>query len=174
MTFACSSAPGEMESLSKNRPKKCRTRTSNRAGAFTLVSSSPQADGVNDIFRNCFHVFVLDELRENFLERGQMHQLAKPADAVLGFDLALVNDDHLLANPFDHFEHMRDVKDDLSTRREFGDEPSEQQRRRNVETRQRLIENQNLGIMQERRGDENPLLHSLRIRSQRRMPVRMQ
>src|SRR5262245_43465919 len=114
MTFACSSAPGEMESLSKNRPKKCRTRTSNRAGTLMLVSSPPQADGVNDILRHGFHVFLLDELRENLLERGQMHQLAKPADAVLGFDLALINDDHFRANPFDHFENMRDIKDDPS------------------------------------------------------------
>src|SRR5262245_37439781 len=122
-TFACSSPSAERDSLSKNRPKKCRTRVLNwedpAVMALSLMSSAficlcTVTDGHGDVSGHCLHILVLNQLSKDFLEGGQVHQFTKPADAVFRFDLALVDDDDFCTQPFDHFQDVRYIKDDFS------------------------------------------------------------
>src|SRR6185436_6689720 len=170
-TLARSSASADNESLSKNREKKCRARVRN----CELICVLPAlTDRLCDVLRHRFHVFVLDELREYLFKGRKVHQVAKPVDAVLGFDFAFVNNDDFRADPLDHLQDVGDVQDDLSARSEFRNQMFEQQRGGDIEAGQRLVKNQDVRIVKQRRGNQNSLLHALRVRRQRRMPMQMQ
>src|SRR5438270_353031 len=93
------------------------------------------------------------------------------ADAVLRFNLTPVNNDDLRANPLDHFENMRDVQNNFAARGEFRNKVFKEQGGRDVEAGQRLVEDQNVRIVQQSGRNQNALLHAFRIRSQRRVPV---
>src|SRR4029453_14913175 len=107
---------------------------------------------------------VLDELREYFFERRKVHQVAETSDAVFGFDLAFINNDDLRTDALDDLEHMRDIENNFSSCCEFGDQMFEEQGGGDVQSRKRLVENQDVGIVQQRCRNQDPLLHTLRIR----------
>src|SRR5215475_2609806 len=66
---------------------------------------------------------------------------------------------------------MGNIEDDFASRSELRNQVLQQQRGGNIEARQRLIENQNVRIVQERRRNQDALFHAFRIRSQRSVPV---
>src|SRR3954465_11655335 len=70
-------------SLSKNRPKKCRTSSRNAP-----MSGLP--DDCGNLPRRRPDVLLTRELPENLLEIRQVHQLPQPPDLVIGDDPALV------------------------------------------------------------------------------------
>src|SRR5438874_9815915 len=164
--MAVALSAGDFQRMRTPKGRSCRN-------CSMIKPSMPPPDGFSNILRDGLHVFVLHELSEDFFEGWQMHQIAKAPDAVFRFDLALINNDDFLADPLDHLENMRDIQDDFSARREFRNQMLEQQRRRYVETRQRLIENQDLRIVQQCRRNEHALLHAFGIRSERSMPVQV-
>src|SRR5262245_15872273 len=96
----------DIDSTSKKRPKKWLTRVRN----CTLMTLTVLADRLGNVFRNDFHVFVLDQLSEDLFKRRKVHQAAQPAHAVLGFDFAFIDDDDFRTDPFDDLENVGDVE----------------------------------------------------------------
>src|SRR5258708_2423023 len=70
---------------------------------------SALTDNHSDVFRHSFHIFVLDQLREDLFQGWKVHQIAKAGDTVLRLDLAFINNDDLGADPLDDFEDVGDI-----------------------------------------------------------------
>ena len=69
----------------------------------------------------------LAKLAEDLLQRGQVHQLAEPADFVIGHHLAPIEHDDARAAFLGDFQHVRDVEDGLAPAGQLGDQLVEQE-----------------------------------------------
>src|SRR5262249_49584768 len=70
-------------------------------------------------------------------------------------------------------EYVRNIHDGLALPRELGDQFVEEHGGRDVQAGERLVENQQVGGVQESTGDEDALLHAFRIGRDRREAVLM-
>src|SRR5260370_41867003 len=68
------------------------------------------------------------------------------------------------AETLDGLEFVGAEQDDFAARRELADQTAEHQRGINVETGEGLVEQDDLGIVQQRGGKQNLLPHALRVR----------
>jgi hypothetical protein len=108
-------------------------------------------------------ILLLNELREDALKVGQAHETGKIAGGCVGEKFALGDDDDTAANLFHHFEDVRDVKDGFALGGEHFEKIFEEAGGDDIETGERLIENEELGVVNERSGDEDALAHSLGV-----------
>src|SRR5579872_3246900 len=95
-------------------------------------------------------------------------------DRIVGYDLATMEDDYARRNAFDGFELMGGEKDDLATHRQLFDEAAEDQRGGNVQAGKRLVEQEKIGIVQQRRGEQDLLAHTFRMGRDRSVAVGME
>jgi hypothetical protein len=79
--------------------------------------------------------------------------------------------EHVCRGLLDGFEHMRAVDNHAALCSERAHEAPQHQCRAHVETGIRLVENENVRIVQQRGGNENLLAHPFRISRHRRMNV---
>ena len=75
---------------------------------------------------------------------------------------------------FHCFEFMRTEEDRLAARRQFLNQTPQDQARPHIEARERLVEQDQFGIVQESRRQQHLLPHALRIRRNWCVPVAMQ
>ena len=73
--------------------------------------------------------------------------------AVFGNLAPLVHDDHPVAEAFGLFHVVGGDEDRLACRLQLSDEIPEREAKRGVQTRRRLVENQQIGIVDQRHGD---------------------
>ena len=85
----------------------------------------------------------------------------------IGDDLAAGEDDDAVADALDGFEHVRDVEDGFAFAREQDEEVFEEACGDCVQARERLVEDDQPGVMQQGSGDEDALLHALRVVGER-------
>jgi hypothetical protein len=105
---------------------------------------------VDQVAGDLFGVGLLDELGEDAFERGQGHQLGEVMRRGIGDDLAAGEDDDAVADALDGFEHVRDVEDGFAFAREQDEEVFEEARGDCVQAGERLVEDDQLGVMQQR------------------------
>jgi hypothetical protein len=122
---------------------------------------------VRDVARRLRRVRLQHQLREHLFERPVRHQGTQLIDRVFCDDAAAVQDDDAGAELLDDFEHMRAVEDGLAAAGEQMDEMPEHQRRGDVEAGVRFVEDQDVGIVQQRADDQHFLLHPFRVRADR-------
>ena len=105
----------------------------------------------------------LDELGKNALEVGQAHEPRQFGGRRVGKHSAFGDDNDASANLLDDFEHMRDVEDGFSLGGEHLKKIFEEARGDDIEAGERLIEDEQPGIVQERRGNQHALAHALGV-----------
>src|SRR6185369_12428458 len=98
-------------------------------------------------------VTVLYQLGKDFFERRNFGQVAEALHRVCCHDPAAIDDDHLRADLFDYFEDVRDVQDHLAAAGKFAQQVLEQQGGRDVDAGEGFVEDQHVGVMQQRGGD---------------------
>jgi hypothetical protein len=108
-------------------------------------------------------VLLLDQLREDAFKIGQAHEAGELRGTGVSENFSLGDDDDAIADLLDDFEDMRDVKDGLAFRGEQFEEVFEETRGDDVEAGERLVKDQQPGIVEEGRGDEHALTHSFGI-----------
>ena len=86
----------------------------------------------------------------------------------------LIDDDDLRADLFDHFEDVRDVQDHFAAAGELAEQVLEEQGGSDVDAGERFVEDQYVGVMQQRGGDQDALLHALGVGGDGRVAVRVQ
>ena len=106
-------------------------------------------------------VGLLDQLGEDALQGGQRHQFGEGVRRSVSDDFSLREDNDAVTDALDCFEHMRDVEDGFALAREQDEEVLEQARGDGVEAGKRLVEDDQLGVVQQGRCDEDALLHAL-------------
>ena len=121
-----------------------------------------------------FQVALFHQLGEDLFERRQVHQVAQALHRIRGHDAALVDDDHLRADLLHHLQHVRDVEYHLAPARQFVEQVFEEQRAGHVDAGERLVQDQHVGIVQQRGGDQDALLHALGVGRDGRVAVRVQ
>ena len=97
---------------------------------------------VRDVARGPLRIVAQHELREHFFERRTRHELSKAAHRIVGDDAAAVQDDHAVTELLDQFENVRAVEHRLAARGERANQMTKHQRRRHVEPRVGLVEDQ--------------------------------
>ena len=78
-----------------------------------------------------------------------------------------MQDDDAAADLLDHFEDVRAVDHRLAARGEDADQVAQHHRRGDIETRFGLVEDDDVGIVQQRAGDQHLLAHPLRVAADR-------
>ena len=86
---------------------------------------------------------------------------------MLGGEPAARQDDGARADLLDHVEAMRAEQDHAALGRKHAQQRTKQQAGVDVEARERLVEHEELGVVQEGRGQEHALAHALRVRGHR-------
>ena len=84
-------------------------------------------------------------------------------DGIVRRHPSLAQDQHLRAHFFQHVENMRAVEDHAAPRRQPFHQFAQHQRRGDVQARKRLVENQQVGIVQQRGREQDLLPHAFRI-----------
>ena len=139
------------------QPRRCRRAAGASGGVITTqrfitATRSRAMPSMSDLDH---------QLPEDMLERRQLEQLAQPQDRIVSHDLAVVEDDDVGRDPFDALEHVRAVDHHPALGGERLDQAAQHQRRRDVEAGVRLVEDDDLRIVQQRRRDQDLLPHPL-------------
>ena len=92
-------------------------------------------------------------------------------DGIVGHHLAAMQDDHARADALDGFEFMGAEEDHLAAAGEFLHQAAQDQRGGNVEAGERLVEQEQIGIVQQRPGEQDFLAHAFRISRDGRVAV---
>jgi hypothetical protein len=74
----------------------------------------PHRRDVSEIGGHLLGIVTNHQLREHPFERAARHQGPQALDRVIGHHIALVQDDHLVADALDDFEDVRTVKNRLA------------------------------------------------------------
>jgi hypothetical protein len=122
------------------------------------LSASPQPSAAQGA-----RVLLLNQLRKDAFKIGKAHQPGEIGGRSVGQDPALCNDDDAVADLLDDFKHMRDVEDRFAFCGEQLKQIFEQAAGDNIEAGERLVEDEQFGIVQQGRGDEHALAHSLGV-----------
>ena len=109
---------------------------------------------------DCRGVQFNREFRKNRFERRQRHQRAQLHNGIVGNDASLMQDDHAGTNTLYRFELVRTEQHHLAARGKILDQLAQDQRRVHVEARERLVQQDEIGIMQQRRGHQHLLAHA--------------
>ncbi len=120
-----------------------------------MMSTSSRGDAVG--------VLLLDELGEDAFEIGELQGGLQLGGWGVGEDLSFGDDDDAIADQLDDFEDVRDVEDCLALRGELLQQIFEETGGDDVEAGERLVEDEQLGIVQQGGGDEDALLHALGV-----------
>src|SRR5262249_42020184 len=147
------SASGEIRSGTRNRCRKCRT-----SSRLPTVHHD-----VRDVARRPLGIVAQHELSEHLLERILGHERLEIRDRIVGDNAAMVEDDDAIAQLLDQLEDVRAVENRLAALRQRAHEMSQDQRRRDVEARIGLVEDQDVRIFDERCDQQHFLLHPFRI-----------
>ena len=110
-----------------------------------------------------FGVGLLDELGEDALKVFEFGELGELARSGVGDDLALVEDDDAVADTLDNFENVGDVEDGFAFAGEQDEKVFEEARGDSVEAGKRFVEDEQGGVVHERGGEQDALLHSLGV-----------
>ena len=95
-------------------------------------------------------------------------RLARAADTTCSAtNLSLRQDHRARADLLDHVEAMRAEEDHPALRGEHRDERAEEQARVDVEAGERLVEHEQVGVVQQRRREQHALAHALAERGHR-------
>ena len=110
-----------------------------------------------------YHLGVLlpHKLRKDALEIRKLHQRPQLQRCGVCQNLPFRYNDDTVANLFDHLQYMRDLKYRLALGCKLLQQVLEQPRRHNIQSGQSLIKHQQLWVMQQRRGNQYLLFHSL-------------
>src|SRR4051812_45186461 len=171
----CASASGDSRSLSNSREMKCRVSSRHGVTAAATGEAAPAAGAglsmrrhhVRDRSRRALGILVADQLGEDVLERAVRPQRAQGGHRVVGDDLAAAQHDDAAAHLLHGLEHVRAVDDGLAAFGEDADQVTHHQRGGDVEPRFGLVEDHDVGVVQERAGDQHLLAHPLRIAADR-------
>ena len=92
-------------------------------------------------------------------------------ERAVGDEAPLVDDQGAVADALDDVEHVRAVEDGLPLGGESGDEVAHQDAGVDVQARQRLVEQQQVGVVEEGRAQQHLLPHPLGVGVERGHPV---
>jgi hypothetical protein len=123
-----------------------------------------QGGHVRQVARDRLRIVANDQLREHRFERRGRRQRSQPFDRIVRDHDPLVQDDDPIADALDDFENVRAVENRLTARRQRPHQVPQHHGRRDVEAGFRLVEDDDRGIMQQRRRDDDLLAHALRVR----------
>jgi len=124
---------------------------------------------VDKLARDALGILLLDELGEDALEICECERGFELRGRRVCQDFAFGNDDDTVADQLDDFEDVRDVEDCLALSCELLQEVFEESGGDYVEAGERLVEDEELGIVQQSGRDENALLHALGVKGDRRI-----
>jgi hypothetical protein len=110
-------------------------------------------------------------VREDVFERRQGHQRPQAFHRIIGDHLAAVENDDARGDALDGLQIVRAEEHDLAARGELLNQAAEHQRRADVETGERFVEQQHLGIVKKRGREQHFLAHALRVGGHRRVTV---
>ena len=111
------------------------------------------------------------ELREHVLEGRRRQQRPRALDGIVGNDPAAMQDDDMRADAFDGVEFVRAEEHDPAACGEFLNQAAQDECGADVEAGERLVEQQQFWIVQERSGKQYFLTHALRVRRDRDVTV---
>ena len=156
---ACRSWPSAIRSLSTSPGRKCRVsrRSITRHSRIEL----------DQVPRRARRVDVAHELLEDRFEGSLRERAAKLLHRVVRDHVPVVQHEHARTGLLDRIELVRAIHHGLAGRRERLEEVAEDQRRRRVEPRHRLVEDEQRGIVEQGRRDQDFLPHALRVRRER-------
>ena len=93
---------------------------------------------------------------------GRDEGLANLVEVAVRLDFAVVDHGEVRANPFELGQDVRGDDDGLAESGEFGDQLTQLHPRPRIEPRGRLVEHEELGIVHQRAGQGEALLHAPR------------
>jgi hypothetical protein len=138
-----------------------------RAGASAAGSCAHRLD---ERARRRLDVLPHGELDEHVLERGVVLQLAEVVDAVVSHDAGLREDDDFGAELLHDFDYVGAEEDRPSGVRETADDCTQHQRRADIETGERLVEDDG-GIVQQGGRNQHLLAPAFGERGERGVAV---
>src|ERR1051326_8370951 len=146
----------------RSRKRAMRLRSAARSGL-----AAGGADGCDDVGSESVGIYVLRELQERFFERGHQTFRSYLVNRAVG-DYRSVSQQHQVrAHLFHHLEHRGAEEDGAARSREQLHHLAEDQRHRDIESGERLVKNENFGIVHQRRDEHNTLAHTFGIRRNR-------
>src|SRR6202522_799652 len=150
------------ESSSRSTTRRRKTRYKTRNWRLCRMGFSGM-DQIRDLPGHGYRVLLDGQLREDFFERRQRHEGLEPFDRVVGHDASAMQDDDVRADALHGFQFMRAEENHFAPRGQFLDEAAQDQRRTDIEAREWLIQQDEVGIMQQCRGQQHLLPHPLGV-----------
>ena len=132
-------------------------------GRIVSRLSSYGCHDADDVMGHLHNVAFFDEMQEDAFERRLADVLADFRGGSLSDDLSFAEDDEVGADFFDDFENVRAIEDCFAARAESLDEVFDDEDGGDVETGERLVEDENVGIVHESGDKQDALAHPLGI-----------
>jgi len=127
------------------------------------VSRTGKLHGEDQIFCDGARVLLLDELGEDAFEGWTMHETGEVSGGRVDEDSAFGEHDDAMAYLLYDFEDMGDVEHGFALGGELQKKVLEEPRGDDIEAGERLVEDEQARVMEQRGGDENALLHALGV-----------
>src|SRR4051794_12087425 len=159
-------------SRSTMRSRNWRYSTRNCSGSRLENSSSSLCmDEIRDLYGNRAGIVLDGELRENAFEGRKRHHGAQAGNRIVGHHFAAMKNHHPRADTLHGVEFMGTEQHYLAARGELLDEAAEDKSRADIEARERLVEQHQVGIVEQRCGDEDFLPHAFGITRNRGVAI---
>ena len=126
---------------------------------------------VEDAIRHIVAIVYLGQLREDAFQRGLAHEFAKAFNRVVRHHLARAQDQDRGADLFNDLKDVGTIKDDFPLAGQGAQQGAQHQPAGHVQAGERLVQDEDIRVVQQGGGEQNLLAHALRIRGERRMAV---
>src|ERR1700739_1319247 len=129
----------------------------------TWCEGSLGEDSVNDVARDFCDVAIFDELKKSSFKGGLADAFEDFVCGAVSYDAAFSQDDQMRADFFDDFENVRAEEYSFALVAKGLNESFEDERGGYVESRERFVEDQDIGIVHDGGDEQDALAHSLGI-----------
>src|SRR5579862_6971285 len=153
-------------------PRRLVRRYAPSSARSGLMAASSSDERAREALGAREEVLARREPVERALERRLARLRLELRERAVGDDASVMDDDHPVTDAFHDVEEVRAVDDRRALAGERADERLEAEGRVRVEPVQRLVEEDRAWIVEERRRDDDPLPHALRVRTELLAPQR--
>src|ERR1700676_618476 len=186
MPRSSSSAPGspppwnmrEMKSRSR-QPKGVREKSCQRSWTNCFILSGRYYEfvlgrhyDVDDFVCGLCDVFFFDEMQKDSFQGRFTDAFADFAGCAMSDDLAFPQHDQVRADFFHHFQNMRAIENGFAAGTQGLNKILDDERGGYVEAGERLVENEQIGIVHQSGDEQNALAHAFGIGAERDMAMR--
>ena len=111
---------------------------------------------------------MVRKLSEDLFQVGQLRHLAQRGHRIVRRHASTVQDHHPRAGSLHHFQHVRNVENRFAPPGQLLQQVPEQHGVRDIQSRLRFVEDQQVRVVQQRGRNQYPLAHPLRVTRYRR------